>query len=103
MVGWEEEQLGQRGAVGGCAAALAADLAEVAFDRALVAGEEHGHALAPKALERRWPHHLALLAVLKPAAILEFVALPREVDLLSYRVAARQRRWRLAAYLCAHS
>ena len=83
MVGWEEEQLGQRGAVGGCAAALAADLAEVAFDRALVAGEEHGHALAPKALERRWPHHLALLAVLEPAAILEFVALPREVDLLS--------------------
>ena len=87
----------------GCAAAAAADRGEVAFDRALVAGEEHGHALALVALGRRWPHHLALLAVLEPAAALEDVALPRKVDLLSYRVAARQRRWRLAAYLCAHS
>ena len=86
----------------GCAAAHTADLAKVAADRALVAGEEHFHALAHVALERLGPHHLALFAVHDPAAVLEDVALPREVDLLSYRVAARQRRWRLAAYLCAH-
>ena len=88
---------------GSCAAALTADLAEVAADRALVAGEEHFHALAPVALASRGPQHLALLAVHDQAAVLEDVALPREVDLLSYRVAARQRRWRLAAYLCAHT
>ena len=89
------------------------------------------------ALASRGPHHLALLAVLDPVAILEGLThfrevdllsngkdnasgggggedgdggegdvlegltRPRVVDLLSYRVAARQRRWRLAAYLCA--
>ena len=87
----------------GCAAAAAADPVAAAFDRALVAGEEHGHALALVPLERRWPHHLALLAVHDPVASLERLTRPRVVDLLSYRVAARQRRWRLAAYLCAHT
>ena len=84
----------------GCAAAAAADRGEVAFDRALVAGEEHGHALALVALGRRWPHHLALLAVHNPVAAHQGLTLHRVVDLLSYRVAARQLRWRLAAYLC---
>ena len=87
----------------GCAAAAAADRVEVAFDRTLVAEEAHGHALAPELLAGRWPHHLALLAVLEPAAALEGLTRPREVDLLSYRVAARQRWWRLAAQLCAHT
>ena len=85
---------------GGRKAALTADLVEVAADRALVAGEAHFHALALVALERRGPHHLALLAVHEPVAALEGATRPRVVDLLSYRVAARQRRWRLAAYLC---
>ena len=77
----------------------AADLVEPAVGRALVAGEPHSHALAPVALASPGPHHLALLAVLEPVAALEGVALPREVDQLSCRVVARQRRWRLAAYL----
>ena len=94
---------GAAGAVGGCAAALTADLAGEASDRALVAGEAHPHALAPEALGSGGPHHLALLAVLEPVAVLEGLTRPREVDLLSNRVAARQRRWRLAAYLCAHT
>ena len=90
-------------AVGGlCAAAMAADRVEGALDRALAAGEEHGHALAPKALAYRGPQHLALLAVHNPVAALQGLTLPRVVDLLSYHVAAWQRRWRLAAYLCAH-
>ena len=97
--------MGWWGAAGGlCAAAAAADRVEEDLDyRALVAGEEHGHALALVALGSRGPHHLALLAVLELVAILEAVTRPREVDLLSYRVAARQRRLRIAAYLCAHS
>ena len=78
----------------------AADVVRVAVDCALVAGEEHGHALALVALGRGGPRHLALLAVLELVAAREGVALPRVVDLLSYRVAARQLRWRLAAYLC---
>ena len=89
------------GAAGGlCAAAAAVDLVEVAAYRALDPREAHGHALVLVALERRWPQHLALLALLEPLAILEGLTRPREVDLLSYRVAARQRRWWLAAYLC---
>ena len=80
----------------------AADLGEVAVDRALVAGEPHRQALAS-----RGPKHLALLAVLDPVAVLDGLARPREVDLLAYRVAAqhpqRRRRWRLSAYLCAHT
>ena len=103
-MGWEEGQLGQRGAVSGCAAAAAAaaaDLVAVAVYRALVAGEEHGHALALVVLARRGPHHLALLAVLEPVATLEGLTRPREVDLLTHRVAARQRWWRPAADLCA--
>ena len=76
-------------------------LAEVAAGRALVAGEAHGHALALVALAGGGPHHLALLAVHEPVAALKGLTLPREVDMLSYRVAAWQRRWRLAAYLCA--
>ena len=84
----------------GCAAAAAADLVEVAAGRALVAGEEHAHALALVALAGEGPHHLALLAVHDPVAVLEGLTRPREVDLLSYRVAARQRRRRLVAYLC---
>ena len=92
------------GAAGGlCAAAAAVDLVEVAAYRALDPREAHGHALVLVALERRWPQHLALLALLEPLAILEGLTRPREVDLLSYRVAARQRRWWLAAYLCAHA
>ena len=87
---------------GGVAAALTADLAEVAAG-ALVAGEAHFHALALVALERRRRQHLALLAVLEPVAALEGLTRPCVIDLLSYRVAARQRRWRLAAYLSAHS
>ena len=79
------------------------NLIGVQFDHALVAGEEHGHALAPKALERRWSHHLALLAVHEPVAALVGITRPRVVDLLSYRVAAWQRRWRIEAYLCAHT
>ena len=94
-MGWEEGQLGRRGSVRGWAAAAAADRGEAAVDRALVAGEAHFHALALVALAGGGPHHLALLAVHDP--ILEG---PREVDLLSCRVAARWRRWRLAAYLC---
>ena len=85
-----------------CVAAAAADRVEEALDHVLVAGEEHSHALALEALGNGGPHHLALLAVLEPVAILEALTRSREVDLLSYRVAARQRRWRLAAYLCAH-
>ena len=79
---------------------LTADLVEAAAGRALVAGEAHGHAFALVALERRWPHHLALLAVHKLVAALQGLTPPREVDLLSNRVAAWQRRWRTAAYLC---
>ena len=93
-------------AVGGlCAAAMAADRVEGALDRTLVAGEAHGHALALEALGNGGPHHLALLSMLELVAVqdLEGLTRPRVVDLLSYRVAARQRRWRLAAYLCAHS
>ena len=92
---------GGRGAAGGCVAAAAADLVEVAVYLALVAGEAHSHALALVALASRGPHHLALLAVLEPVAALEGVARSCVVDLLAHRVAARQRRWRLAAYLCA--
>ena len=92
--------MGRRGAVGGCAAAAAADLVEVAVGRALVAGEAHRHALALDALGSGGPHHLALLAVHDLVAALEGLTPPREVDLLSNRVAAWQRRWRLAAYLC---
>ena len=91
--------------VGSCGWAVrgggGADRVEGALDRVRVAGEAHGHALAP--LERRWPHHLALLAVHEPVAALEGLTRPREVDLLSYHVAARQRQWWLAAYLFAHT
>ena len=79
-----------------------AHVVEVAAYRALVAGEAHGHAL----VGRPGLHHLALLAVLDLVAVLEGLTHPCEVDLLAHRVAARQRRWRLAAYLCvdtAHS
>jgi len=65
--------------------------------------EEHGHALALVVLARRGPHHLALLAVLDPVATLEGLTRPRVVDLLTHRVAARQRRWRFTAHLCAHT
>ena len=80
-------------------------MVEVAHDQILAAaGEAHGHALAPVALASRGPHHLALLAVLEPVAVvLEGVTCPRVVDLLSYGVAARQRQWWIAAYLCAHT
>ena len=81
-------------------AAAAADRVEGALDLALVAGEAHGHALALEALGNGGPHHFALLAVLEPVAVPKGLTHPREVDLLSYRVAARQRWWRLAAYLC---
>ena len=111
--------------MGGCVAAAAAHLVEEASyplqeadNRALVAGEEHSHALALVALASRGPHHLALLAVLEPVAILEGLTLTREVDhevdhevdrevdhglTPTREVAARQRRRRLAAYLCAHT
>ena len=79
--------------------AAAADRVEGAAYHALVAGEAHVHALALVAPGRGGPRHLALLAVLDPVAILDGLTRPREVDLLSCRVAARQRRWRLAAYL----
>ena len=91
--------MGRRGAAGGCVAALTADLVEVAVERALVVGEAHFHALSPKALVSG-PHHLALFAVHEPVAVLEGLTRRRQVDLLSYRVAARQRRRRLVAYLC---
>ena len=82
-------------------AAAAADLVEEAVYLDLVAGEAHLHVLALVVyFARRGARHLALLAVHEPVAILEGLTRPREVDLLSYRVAARQRRWRLAAYLC---
>ena len=81
---------------GGGAAADLVEVPEVAADRALVAGEAHSHALDAGG----GPHHLALLAVHDPVAVLEGLTRPREVDLLSYRVAARQRRRRLVAYLC---
>ena len=93
----------RRGAVGGCPAAAAADLIEGAAVREFVAEEDYVHTLALEALASRGPHHLALLAVLEPVAPLEGLTRPREVDLLSYRVATRQRRWRLVAYLCAHT
>ena len=83
-----------------------ADLDQVAAERELVAGEEQGHIkLALRSsLASRGPHHLALLAVLEPVAVvLEGLTRPRVVDLLTQHVAARQRRWRLAAYLCAHT
>ena len=102
-MGWEGGQLVRRGAVGGCAAAAVADLEEVAANRAVVAGEAHHHTLALLGLQGRRPHHLALLAMLEPVAILEVITHPRVVDLLAHRVAAQQRRWRLAAYLCAHT
>ena len=76
-------------------------MVEVAVDRALVAGEAHGHTVAVVALANRGPHHFALLAVLEPVAGLEGLTHPRVVDLLAHRVAARRWRWRLAAYLCA--
>ena len=87
----------------GRAAAAEADLAEAAVDRALAAGEAHFHALAlVDTLASRGSHHLALLAVLDPVAVLEGRTRPRVVDLLAHRVAAQQRRrWRLSAYLCA--
>ena len=86
-------------AAGGCVAtAAAADLVEEALDP-LVAGEEHSHTLVRRVVISRGPHHLALLAVLELVAALEALTHPREVDLLSDRVAARQRRWWLAAYL----
>ena len=76
--------MGLWGAAGGlCAAAAAAHVVEEADYRALVAGEEHGHALALVALGSRGPHHLALLAVLDLVAILEGLTRPRVVDLLS--------------------
>ena len=86
-----------------CVAAAAAHVIEVAVYLALVAGEAHSHALALLALASRGPHHLALLAVLEPVASLDGLTRPRKVDLLAHRVAARQRRRRLAAYLCAHT
>ena len=93
----------RRESAGGCAAAAAADMVEVAVDRALVAGEAHGHTVAVVALANRGPHHFALLAVLEPVTALEGLTLLRVVDLLAHRVAARQRRWRLSAHLCAHT
>ena len=82
-----------------------ADLDQVAAERELVAGEEQGHIkLALRSsLASRGPHHLALLAVLDPVAVLEGRTRSRVVDLLTQHVAARQRRWRLAAHLCAHT
>ena len=75
----------------------AADLVEIApVIRALVAEKSHSHALALEVLASRGAHH-ALLAVLEPVAALKGHTLPRVVDLL-----ARQRRWRLVAYLCTH-
>ena len=70
-------------------AAAAADIGEVAAERALIVGEEHKHAAAS-----RGTSHLALL---------EGVIRSRVVDLLTHHVATRQRRWWLAAYLCAHT
>ena len=76
-------------------AAAAAHVVEDAVYLALVTGEAHGHALAGSL----GAHYFALLAVLDLVAILEGLTRPREVDLLAHRVAAQQRRWRLAAYL----
>ena len=69
----------RRGAVGGCPAAAAADLIEGAAVREFVAEEDYVHTLALEALASRGPHHLALLAVLEPVAILEGLTLTREV------------------------
>ena len=74
----------------GWPAAAAADRVEVAVDRALVAGVEHGHALLV-GLASRGPHHLALLAVLEPIAACKVLTAPCVVDLLAQHVAARQR------------
>ena len=99
VMGWAERR---RSWGGGelwwlCVAAAAAHVVEDAVDLALVTGEAHGHALAGSL----GAHYLALLAVLDLVAILEGLTCPREVDVLSDRVAARQGRWRLAAYLYA--
>ena len=89
VIGLEGRQLWGNGELWLAAAALTADLAEPAVGHALVAGKEHSHAVALVALASRGPRHLALLAVLEPVAALEGAALPREVDLLSCRIAAR--------------
>ena len=74
---------------------VAADLDDLAANPALVARDEHGHALAGK----RRPRHLALHAVIVPAAVFMCLTRPYIVDLLAHLVATRQRRWRLGAYL----
>ena len=79
--------------------AEAAYIGEEALDAARVAGEAHRHALALVCLNSGGPHHLALLAVHELVAVRNGVACPREEDLVADLVAARQRRWRIAAHL----
>ena len=81
---------GRRGGGSG-GGAEAADLGEAALDVALVAGEEHLHALALVRLGSGGPRHLALLAVHELVAVRKGVARPRVEDLLAHLVAARQR------------
>eukprot|EP00964_Phaeocystis_antarctica_P083625 scaffold52613_cov55-Phaeocystis_antarctica.AAC.2 len=78
--------------------AEAADLGEDAGDPALVAGEAHAHALVP-ILAIAGPHHLTLLAVHDLVAVRNGLARLRVEHLLAHRVAARQRRRRIAAHL----
>ena len=66
------------------------DKVAVAVDVALVAGEEHAHALALVAASAG-PRHLALLAVHELVAVQNDLARPRVEHLLAQRVAARQR------------
>ena len=80
---------GRRGA-GSVGGGEAADRGEEAVDVALVAGEEHAHALTTSPCWPR-PHHLALLAVHDLVAAKHGHALPRVEHLLAHRVAARQR------------
>ena len=73
--------------------AEAADLGEVAFDEALVAGEAHDHMLARLAhveclAYSAGPRHLALLAVDELVAVGKGLALPRVEHLLAHLVAA---------------
>ena len=88
---------------------VAADLSEAAADVALVAGEEHAHALAlglhpaASAIKRAGPHHLALLAVHELVAARKGIVRPRVEDLLAHLVAVRQRRRRVAAHLRTRS
>ena len=81
--------MGKKHWLGSGGGAAAADLGDEAVDAALVAGEAHRHHREHVIAGR--PRHLALLAVYELVAVDPGVARPREEDLISHLVAARQR------------